>query len=143
MKKGVFITVVMELMLAAFTACSKSSTTDPSSGPHIVDFTDNTTPVVDIYTPGDNQSFSTGDTIKITGRVTDNGLYQGFVRITNDANSVILKEQLYEIHGFQFYNFSVNYKTSVTVASDYTITVQFEDHGLNAGVKTVKVKVNP
>jgi hypothetical protein len=143
MKKGVLISVIMVMIWTAFTACSKSGTPDPSPGPHIIDYTDNTVPVVDIYTPGDNQLFSTGDTIKITGRVTDNGLYQGFVRITNDANSAILREQLYEIHGFQSYNFSLNYKTSVLVASDYTITVQFEDHGLNVGGKTVKVKVNP
>ena len=143
MKKGVLITVIVVMMWTAFTACSKSGAPDPSGGPHIIDFTDNTVPVVDIYTPTDNQLFSTGDTIKITGRVTDNGLYQGFVRITNDANSAILREQLYEIHGFQFYNFSLNNKTSVSVASDYTITVRFEDHGLNAGIKTVKVKVNP
>jgi hypothetical protein len=130
------------ILTAAMPGCSKSSD-PPGTGPHIIDLNDNTTPVVDIYSPANNQVFSSGDTIKISGRITDNGLYQGYIRIINDANQAILKEQLYEIHGFQLYNYYLEYKTSVTVASDYTITVQFEDHGLNMGSRSVKVKVNP
>jgi hypothetical protein len=110
---------------------------------HYSDFNDSTTPVVDIYTPTENQVFNSGDTIKIDGRVTDNSLYRGSVKITNDATGAVVKEQQYEIHGFQAYNFHVEYKTSVAAVSNYTVTVQYEDHGLNNGLKNVRVKVNP
>ena len=33
-------------------------------------------------------------------------LYQGSIRITNDANGELLKQQLYEIHGVLSYNFN-------------------------------------
>ena len=143
MKSAVLFDWFFLILLVTVAGCSTSSDPIPGNGPHTVDFNDTSTPVVDIYTPGANQVFLSGDTIKITGRVTDNGLYQGYVKITDDATSSVIKEQRYEIHGFQLYNFAVNHKTAVTVASDYTVTVQFEDHGLNAGSKIVKVKVNP
>jgi len=79
----------------------------------------------------------------VEGKVTDNGLYQGSIRITDDANGSLIKEQLYEIHGFQLYNFSLAYRAAVTVITNYTVTVQYEDHGLNKATKAVKVKVNP
>jgi Bacterial Ig domain len=122
-------------------ACSKGGTAAQDS--HISDFSDSTTPVVEILNPSDNQAFRSGDTIKIDGKVTDNSLYRGSIRITNDANAAVILEQLYEIHGYQLYNFHLEYKISVSAASNYTVTVQYEDHGLNAGIKTVKVKVDP
>ena len=122
-------------------ACSKGG--EVTDDPHASDFNDQTVPVVDLNTPVQDQVFASGDTIKIEGKITDNSLYRGSIRITDDANGAVIKEQLYEIHGYQLYNFSVQYKTAVQVKSIYTVTVQFEDHGLNAGIKTVKVKVNP
>ena len=138
------LSVSLILLVTGILACSRSgSDNPPGNGPHIIDFNDNTNPVVVINTPLNNEVFSSGNVIRVSGRVDDNSLYRGFIRITNDADNSIVKEQLYEIHGFQFYNFSLEYTTSVAVASDYTITVQFEDHGLNPGSKTLKVKMNP
>ena len=51
--------------------------------------------------------------------------------------------QAYEIHGLLLYNFSINHTVSTFAAADYTVTVSFEDHGLNATTKSVKVKVTP
>jgi len=123
------------------TGCSKGGS--PAEDPHASDFSDSTIPVVELITPTDNQAFTSGDIIVVDGKVTDNGLYRGSIRITNDAGGAIVKEQLFEIHGYQSYNFHVEYKTAVTSVANYTVTVQYEDHGLNASVKTVKVKVNP
>ena len=124
------------------TACSKAGGTAEDEL-HIIDSSDTTMPIVQINSPSDNQSFISGDTIKVEGKVTDNGLYQGSIRITDDANGSLIKEQLYEIHGFQLYNFSLAYRAAVTVITNYTVTVQYEDHGLNKATKAVKVKVNP
>ena len=123
------------------TACSKGG--QAAEDPHISDFSDSTTPAVDLKSPIDNQSFTSGDIIKVEGKVTDNSLYQGSIRIKDDASGNLVKEQLYVIHGYQSYDFYVECKTAVTVVTNYTVTVEYDDHGLNAGIKTVKVKVNP
>ena len=121
-------------------ACSKNDNADD----HEYNSGDVAAPVIEITTPSDNQVFSNNNTINITGKVTDDkGLYQGSIRINNDANGNLLKEQAYEIHGFLSYSFNLAYPIVATTASDYTITVRFQDHGNNVTTKLVKVKVNP
>ena len=121
-------------------SCSKNDSDDD----HEYTPDDVVPPVIEITTPTDNQVFSNNNTINITGKVTDDkGLYQGSIRVTNDANGSLLKEQLYEIHGVLSYSFSLPYQVAATTASDYTIRVHFEDHGTNKTSKSVKVKANP
>jgi len=127
-------------------ACSKGgdATDDSGGGPHIVTPNDVTAPEVSIFTPAANAVFTNGSVIKISGTVTTYyGLYRGNIKMGNDANGTVLMNQPYEIHGFLLYNFDINHTASVAAASDYTITVSFEDHGANVGTKSVKVKVNP
>jgi phosphate-selective porin len=129
-----------------FTACSKGGTPaeEEDGGQHVITSTDVTAPVIEITAPTANQLFGNGNTINITGKLTDDyGLYRGSIRITNDANGALLKEQLYEIHGLLLYNYSIAFTPAVSAVSDYTITVSFEDHGLNATTKSVKIKVAP
>ncbi len=136
------------LILFSLDSCtSKGVYVDDGSGgggPHVFNPTDITAPDITIYTPTTNQVFSSGNTINITGKLTDDyGLYRGTIRLINDATGYALINQPYEIHGFKSYDFNVMHNTSVTVASDYTVVVSFEDHGLNVTTKSVKVKVNP
>ena len=134
------------LLLTVFVACSKGGTItdDSGTGPHEVTPSDTIAPVLEITTPTASQVFTSGNTISVTGRITDDlGLYRGSVRIINDANGALLKEQLYEIHGIKLYDFNVTYTIAVTTLSNYTVIVTFEDHGLNETSKSVKIKVNP
>lgn len=127
-------------------SCSKGGVPadNGNGGGHINNPADTVPPVLIINTPAENQVFANGSVIQITGRITDDeGLYRGSVRLTNDANGAVVKEQLYEIHGLRIYNFSVNHTASVTAVSDYTVTVRFEDHGYNSVTKSVKIKLNP
>jgi hypothetical protein len=127
-------------------ACSKggSSLTDDGGGHPTNSPNDTIPPTLNINTPTANQVFTSGNVINITGRITDDlGLFQGSIRITNDANGALLKEQQYVIHFVLAYDFDISYTTNVTVPSDYTVTVFFQDHGYNSATKTVKVKVNP
>ena len=71
------------------------------------------------------------------------GLYRGNIKIVNDANGTVVKDQHYEIHGFLFYDYNLSQVLTVTTATDFTITVSFEDHGLNSTSRSVKIKVNP
>ena len=137
--------IIVGMMLVA---CSKGGTDtsgDEGSGnPHVDSPSDTTAPVVIINTPVPDQVYTSGTIINVTGRITDDfGLYRGTVRITNDANGALLKEQQYEIHGLLAYNFNISYTTAVTAVSDYTVRVTFEDHGNNTASRSVKVKVNP
>jgi hypothetical protein len=143
---GMFLVAVI---VAAITGCGKGGQTGDNGngggdGPHVIDLTDTIFPEIVIYTPVLDQVYTTGAAINVTGKVTDaGGLYQGSIRITNDANGTVLKEQLYEIHGTVDYSFNISYTTAVSTASDYTVSVSYEDHGLNTTSKSVKVKVNP
>lgn len=146
MKRKLLFVISITAFWVVFNACSKGGTTteEPGGGPHVVTTNDTTKPVLDIYTPLDNELFTNGNNISITGKISDDlGLYRGAVRITNDANGELLKEQLYEIHGVRLYNFSVGLITSVATLTNCTVTVFFEDHGLNSVTKSVKIKMTP
>jgi hypothetical protein len=54
-----------------------------------------------------------------------------------------VKEQLYEIHFVLNYTFSISYTPSVSNVTNYSVTVFYEDHGLNNVLKTVHIRVNP
>jgi hypothetical protein len=128
-----------------FISCSKSGTTvADDDGPHVYVPTDSIAPVLEIYTPVQNQEFANGSSVSITGKISDDlGLYRGSVKMVNDANGSVLLNQAYEIHGLLQYNFNLNQAASVTAQTVYTITVSFEDHGYNSVTKSVKIKVNP
>jgi hypothetical protein len=58
--------------------------------------------------------FATGSVITIQGNVKDEALYNGKIRIVNEANALI-KEQAYEIHGltsFQFQSHPFSFSNS-------------------------------
>lgn len=136
--------VIVSTMLILFSCSKNSGGSSTDDGNHIpLDVNDTTLPVIVIEKPVMNQVFVTGDTLKIQGRTTDNGLYRGKIKIVNDANGIALLDQPYEIHGLLSYTFNLMHKTSVTAVSNYTVSVEFEDHGLNISIQTVKVKVNP
>jgi hypothetical protein len=132
------------LISVLLVACSKGGSLTPDEDPnHIVDFSDTTYPVIEISTPTVDQEFKSGSAISITGKITDNGLYQGTINIKDEGTGVTVKDQVYEIHGLPSYNYSLSYTPSVTKTSSYIITVAFEDHGLNKSSKSVKVKIIP
>ena len=148
MKAGYLKLFFGAAILILLASCSKGGTATPEGGGgggiHDPSPTDTTAPVLVISTPTSNQVFTNGNTINVTGSITDDyGLYLGSIRITDDANGSLLKEQLYEIHYVLAYNFNISYLANVSASSNYTVTVSFQDHGLNVTTKSVKIKVNP
>lgn len=144
--RRVYIWLGFLAVSAVIFSCSKGgeSTDDGSGGTHVNTPNDTTPPEIVITTPSAGQVFSNGQVINITGRITDDyGLYRGTIKVVNDATGYAMVNQPYEIHGFLLYNFSLNHTVSVAGASDYTVTVSFEDHGSNVTTRSVKVKVNP
>lgn len=132
------------VLIAAILSCTKggSGTAKPDD-PHVINFKDTVFPVVTITKPTLGQVFKNGDVIEVAGTVTDTGIYRGKVKIVNDINGAIIKENEYEIHGvYKVFNFDLSHKTSVSQASNYTIIAEWEDHGFNVTSKSVKVKVD-
>lgn len=126
------------------TSCSKGTGAAEEEGVHTPTPTDTARPVVSISSPAANQVFVSGNTINISGNVSDDyGLYQGYIRIVNDANGLEIVKQPYIIHGIKSYNYNFSHTPAVSTTVDYTVTVSFEDHGYNVASKSVKIKVNP
>ncbi len=122
-------------------ACGKGGVVDEP--PHVITTNDTTYPVLEVTTPADNQVYTSGNAINITGKVSDNSLYQGTISIRNDETGAIVREQNYEIHYIPVYNFSLSHQLSVTTPTEFTVIVKFEDHGYNRTTKAVQIKVNP
>jgi hypothetical protein len=131
------------LISLLFTHCSSGGYDQETDPNHVLDFSDTTLPVIEITTPVADQEIKSGTNISITGKITDNSLYQGSINIKDEGTGNKVKEQEYEIHGLSSYNYSLNWTPSVTKVTSYIITVAFEDHGFNISSKSVKVKVNP
>ena len=74
-------------ILFSFAACSKNGSGSDDDSNHLFSANDKTPPEILIFTPSAGQVFSNGNSINITGRITDDlGLYRGTIKIVNDAN---------------------------------------------------------
>jgi hypothetical protein len=132
------------IITVAIIACSKTKGGSGNDDHHDGgDENDISFPVMRIDKPLADQVFVSGDTVTVDAFITDNGLYRGKIKIVNDANGLVVDEKSVETHFFTSYNFIFKHKTSVTVASNYTVTVEYEDHGNNITTQTRKIKVNP
>ena len=142
--KAFFMLVMGCSMLLACSKPGSSADDGGGGGPHVQADDDTTRPVLTIVTPVNNQTYTSGSAINVTGTITDDlGLYRGSIRIMNDITGEVLKEQLYEIHGVKNYTFNVAAPASVTAPTGFTVSVFYEDHGLNSVSQTLKVTVNP
>ena len=109
-----------------------------------IDQNDDVFPVITVSKPAANQVYTSGDSIIVEGKVTDDKIvYKGKVQIKNDANNLVMADSYYESHFLQAINFRVAYRAIVTVPTDFSILVDFQDHGANTSTATIKVKVNP
>lgn len=123
--------------------CSKVG--DPADDDnHVIDLSDNIFPVLVVNKPVNNQVLNNGDSIFVEGMVSDDkSMYRGRIKISEDGTGFVVKEEFFETHVLQTINFNIFYKASVATTTDYSVLVEFEDHGLNKVYVTLKVKVNP
>lgn len=135
---GVFAMVSLLVM-----ACSKVGVAEEKD-PNTIDNSDNTPPVLTIIKPTANQVYANGDSIIVEGKAVDEKvMYKGKVQIKNEATGLIVAEASYETHFLNTMNFRFAYKAVVTVQTDFTAIIDFQDHGANSATSTIKVKVNP
>ena len=135
---GIFI-----LASVIMISCSKVGS-EAEGNVDAIDQDDDVFPVITFSKPTANQVYTSGDSIIVEGKATDDKkLYKGKVQIKNDADNLVMADSFYETHFLPAINFRLAYKTTVTTPTDFSILVEFRDHGDNVSTATIKVKVNP
>ena len=138
-----FYFVVIVSAAALIASCSKVGAGEEENLDEI-DRSDNVFPVINAAKPSANQVYRSGDSIIVEGNVTDDKkMYKGKVQIKNDANNLMVAENYYETHFLPDINFRLAYQAIVTAPTDFSVLVEFQDHGMNISAATIKVKVNP
>ncbi|HEX6849165.1 MAG TPA: hypothetical protein VF144_19405 [Chitinophagaceae bacterium] len=125
-------------------SCTKVGGAAAEDNPDAVDQNDEVFPVITVSKPADNQVYTSGDSIIVEGIATDDKIvYKGKVQIKNDANNLVMADANYESHFLTAIHYRLAYKAIVTAATDFSILVEFQDHGANVTTKMLKVKANP
>jgi hypothetical protein len=143
MKRYLYFLEMLVLASVMLISCSKVG------GPgeetlDAIDQNDDVFPTITISKPTVNQVYISGDSIIVEGKVTDDKIvYKGKVQIKNDANNLVMADSYYESHFLQAINYRVAYKAEVIAPTDFTVLVEFQDHGANISTTSLKVKVNP
>ena len=143
MKRIFYVAGMAALITVIVASCNKVGYADEDD-PDAIDQNDDIFPVITVSKPTANQVYLSGDSIVVQGKTTDDKIvYKGKVRITNDATSAIVAESFYESHFLTAIDFRLAFKAIVSVPTDFSILVEFQDHGSNTTTATIKVKVNP
>ena len=143
MKRIIYLTGIAVTISLIVVSCSKVGYAEEDD-PDAIDQNDDIFPVITVSKPSANQVYLSGDSIVVQGKTTDDKIvYKGKVRITNDATSAIVAESFYESHFLTAIDFRLAYKAIVSVPTDFSILVEFQDHGANTSSVAIKVKVNP
>lgn len=143
MNKCLYFIRMFVLASVVMISCSKVGGPGAET-PDAIDQNDDVFPTITVSKPTANQVYTSGDSIIVEGKVTDEKtLYKGKVEIKNDVNSLVVANGNYETHYLAVMDYRLAYKAVVTTATDFTIRVEFQDHGTNTSVTTLKVKVTP
>ena len=144
MRRFYYLAVITFSAGALLLSCSKVGSAADDDNPNAIDENDNVFPVITVTKPAANQVYTSGDSIVVEGKVTDEKkMYKGKVQIKNDANNFVMAENYYETHFSLYFNYRLAYKAEVTSPTDFSILLEFQDHGTNISAATIKVKVNP
>jgi len=143
MKRYFYFMGMLVLTSVIMISCTKVGAGEEENS-NMIDEEDDVFPVITVSKPTANQVYISGDSIIVEGKVIDNKIvYKGKVQIKNDANNLVMADGYYESHFLSAINYRVAYKAIVTAPTDFSILVEFQDHGANTSTTTIKVKVNP
>ena len=141
-QRYLYSTILIGLVNLVVVSCSKVGAAGEDDI-DAIDQNDDIFPVITVTRPAANQTYVSGDSIVVEGKVTDEKkMYKGKVVIKNDVTG-FTEEAHYETHFLSTINFRLATKAIVTTPTDFSILVEFQDHGMNTSTATIKVKVNP
>jgi hypothetical protein len=111
---------------------------------HHDDEVDTTTPVVTINSPSDSMVYHNGDTVHMTGTVTDNDLHNGVIKIIDDTTAFEYYAYYHYVHETSSATINFDYiVTGVTQNSAVTLKYTYDDHAANVAVVTRKLIFMP
>lgn len=144
MKPFFYLVLIISSVSVLVLSCSKVGSAMDEDDPNEIDQNDGVFPVITVLKPSANQEYRSGDSLVLEGKVTDDKkMYNGKVQIKNDTNNLVMAEKYFETHYLLEMNYRLAYKAEVTSLTDFGILIEFQDHGTNTSVATLKVKVNP
>jgi hypothetical protein len=104
---------------------------------------DTTKPVLTITLPAPNQSYKSGDSVKLKGTLTDKSLHDFQWKIVQNSNNSILYQAEISVHDYTSYTIDLGWKSSVTTATDARVIAWAIDHGNNVVTDTIGIHINP
>lgn len=117
-------------LLLALAACSKNERESD----------DKTAPVVELTSPGNNQQFTAGQTIAISGTITDDvKISELHVHISNKETGALLID-IHRYPGVATYPLSESFQAQAGIG--YRIQVIAKDNSANEGRTTVEISTN-
>ena len=100
-------------------------------------------PVITLTSPTANQSFAAAASVPITGTITDDGLHELRITITNTATSAVLYTKTISVHDLTSYSINENWVNNVAAITNATVKVEVEDHDGYTIEKKVQIILNP
>ena len=101
---------------------------------------DNEPPVVTITSPNNNQVFSAGETVNITGTLTDNQkLTEVHIHVSNNSTGTLLID-IHRNPGAATYSLNESFLTQAGI--NYKIQVIAKDNSANENRSTVEITSN-
>lgn len=101
---------------------------------------DNELPVISITSPNNNEVFSAGETVNITGALSDNQkLAEVHVHISNNSTGTLLID-IHRNPGSAIYNLNESFQTQAGI--NYKIQVIAKDNSANENRSAVEITSN-
>ena len=98
MKKYFYLTGMFFLASVIMISCTKVGAGEEENL-DAIDQNDDVFPVITVSKPTANQVYTSGDSIIVEGKVTDDKIvYKGKVQIKNDTNNFVMADGYYETH---------------------------------------------
>lgn len=104
---------------------------------------DTAKPVINMSSPNDMQMYNNGDTVKITGTVTDASLHELLIKIVRDSDGVVLFQETPTVHDMTSFNINSKWKSAVTDHTNASVVVLVEDHSANVATDTMHIHIMP
>ena len=104
---------------------------------------DKVVPVLTIISPAANQVYAHNASVAITGSITDDGLHELRINITNTATSALLYTKTISVHDLTSYSINESWVNNVAAITNATIKVEVEDHDGYNIEKKIQIILNP
>jgi hypothetical protein len=129
------------ILSLAFTQLSSCKKEDEHDQTHEIG--DTAKPTISITSPSSMQVYYNGDTVKISGLVSDASLHELLIKILKDSDNSVLFSETPTVHDLSTYTIKTNWKSQVSDHTNARLIVVAKDHSLNVGSDTVHIHIMP